>query len=61
MFSKTTRLAAFLAAGAIAATIPAAVAQSPEEFYKGKSVTIYVGLSAGGGYDRNARLVARHI
>ncbi|MFM1815111.1 MAG: hypothetical protein RLZ98_1806 [Pseudomonadota bacterium] len=39
----------------------AASAQDVESFYKGKQVTIYVGLSAGGGYDTNARLVARHI
>jgi tripartite-type tricarboxylate transporter receptor subunit TctC len=38
-----------------------AFAQSPADFYKGKTVTIYVGLSAGGGYDTNARLVGRHI
>ncbi len=38
-----------------------ALAQSPADFYKGKTVTIYVGLSAGGGYDTNARLVGRHI
>jgi tripartite-type tricarboxylate transporter receptor subunit TctC len=36
-------------------------AQSPAEFYKDKTVTFYVGLSAGGGYDVNARLVAKHI
>ena len=38
-----------------------ASAQSPAEFFKDKTVTFYVGLSAGGGYDVNARLVARHI
>ncbi len=38
-----------------------AVAQTPAEFYKGKTLTIYVGLSAGGGYDTNARLVGRHL
>jgi tripartite-type tricarboxylate transporter receptor subunit TctC len=32
-----------------------------EDFYKGKRITIVVGLSAGGGYDLNARLLARHI
>jgi tripartite-type tricarboxylate transporter receptor subunit TctC len=37
------------------------LAQSPTDFYKDKTVTFYVGLSAGGGYDVNARLVARHI
>jgi len=38
-----------------------AVAQAPADFFKGKTLTIYVGLSAGGGYDMNARLVSRHI
>lgn len=55
--------------GTVAATLSvvglhtAASAQhaNAEEFYKGKTLTVYVGLSAGGGYDTNARLVARHI
>ena len=38
-----------------------AAAQAPADFFKGKTLTIYVGLSAGGGYDMNARLVSRHI
>ena len=32
-----------------------------EPFYKGKSIKIVVGFTAGGFYDRWARLVARHI
>ncbi|HEX2725966.1 MAG TPA: hypothetical protein VHN20_09125, partial [Beijerinckiaceae bacterium] len=48
------------AAGLTGLAGPAA-AQSVEEFYKDKTLTIYVGLSAGGGYDINARLVAKHI
>jgi tripartite-type tricarboxylate transporter receptor subunit TctC len=32
-----------------------------EPFYKGKTIKIVVGLSAGGGYDRAARLLARHM
>ncbi len=32
-----------------------------EPFYKGKQIRIIVGLSTGGGYDRAARLVSRHI
>ncbi|MBM4260459.1 MAG: tripartite tricarboxylate transporter substrate binding protein [Deltaproteobacteria bacterium] len=32
-----------------------------ESFFKGKQVRIVVGLSAGGGYDRAARIVSRHI
>ncbi|MEA2988949.1 MAG: hypothetical protein QOG83_1660, partial [Alphaproteobacteria bacterium] len=30
-------------------------------FYRGKTVTIVVGYSAGGGYDQYARLLARHM
>jgi tripartite-type tricarboxylate transporter receptor subunit TctC len=36
-----------------------AIAQT--DFYNGKSVRIIVGLSTGGGYDRAARLVAKHM
>jgi tripartite-type tricarboxylate transporter receptor subunit TctC len=39
--------------------LPGASAQ--ESFYKGRTVTIVVGYSAGGGYDQYARLVARHL
>ena len=49
-----------LTAAVIVSVAPAS-AQTPAEFYKGKQVTFYVGLSPGGGYDLNARLVARHI
>jgi len=30
-----------------------------EDFYRGKTVTILIGFSAGGGYDLYARLLAR--
>ena len=32
-----------------------------DDFYQGKTLTIIVGYTAGGGYDINARLVSRHI
>jgi tripartite-type tricarboxylate transporter receptor subunit TctC len=32
-----------------------------DPFYKGKQIRIIVGLSSGGGYDRAARMLARHI
>src|SRR3990172_12508868 len=32
-----------------------------EPFYKGKTIRIVVGLSAGGGYDVYSRVIARHI
>lgn len=40
---------------------PGAWAQSPEEFYKGKTVELVVGYSVGGGYDQYARMIARHM
>ena len=56
------RLAGLLAAiGFAAAAAVPAFAQGVEDFYKDKTLTIYVGLSAGGGYDHNARLLAKHI
>ena len=59
MPSKTIRLAAVLAA--LAAVTGPAAAQTPEQFFKGQTLTFYVGLSPGGGYDLNARMVAKHI
>jgi tripartite-type tricarboxylate transporter receptor subunit TctC len=49
-----------LVAGAVALATPAR-AQSAEEFYRGKTITILVGFTAGGGYDLYARLLARHM
>src|SRR5918997_206659 len=46
--------------GAIIAATPAP-AQSPASFYEGKTVNVVVGFSPGGGYDRYARLLARHL
>ena len=36
-------------------------AQTVEEFYRGRTIEIYVGVSVGGGYDSHMRVVARHI
>ena len=36
-------------------------AQSPAEFYKGKTVEVHIGYSAGGGYDVYGRILARHM
>jgi tripartite-type tricarboxylate transporter receptor subunit TctC len=44
----------------LAAALPAH-AQSVEEFYKGKSISMLIGFSAGGGYDLYARHLARHM
>jgi tripartite-type tricarboxylate transporter receptor subunit TctC len=36
-------------------------AQTPAEFYKGKTLDLYIGTSVGGGYDAYARILARHM
>jgi hypothetical protein len=33
----------------------------PADFYRGKSVDLYVGTSVGGGYDAYGRMLARHL
>lgn len=35
--------------------------KSVADFYRGKTVRIVVGFSAGGGYDQYSRLIARHL
>jgi tripartite-type tricarboxylate transporter receptor subunit TctC len=47
-------LAAF---GALAPAPPAAA----QDFYKGKTITLVVGFTPGGGFDLNARLLARYL
>jgi len=47
---------ALVAALALAAIAPQAAAQ-----FEGKTVTIVVGFKTGGGYDRTARILARHL
>src|SRR5258707_3577304 len=54
------RVALLLAAMALF-TAGRAGAQSVSQFYAGRQITFIVGASAGGGYDRQARLVARHL
>jgi len=41
--------------------IGASQGASVEEFYRGKSIRIVVGFSAGGGFDTYARAIARHM
>lgn len=50
-------------AGAMTLSISAlpAAAQDAAEFYKGKTISMVVSSSAGGGYDTLARTIARHL
>lgn len=52
-------LPAVLAAVTLAHT--GALAQTPEEFYKGKTFTVLVGIEQGTGYDLYGRTLARYI
>jgi tripartite-type tricarboxylate transporter receptor subunit TctC len=38
-----------------------ACAQAPADFYRGKTIEIYINVSVGGGYDLYARMIARHL
>ena len=50
-------------AAALLAVLPASVAsaQSPADFYKGRTLEFYIGYSVGGGYDLYARTIGRHL
>jgi len=55
-------LARAAVAAAILGVLPAAGrAQSVADFYRGRTVEVYVGYSTGGGYDIYARMLARHM
>ena len=47
---------------ALAAALPQPLrAQDVADFYRGRTVTLIVGYSSGGGYDTYARVLARHM
>jgi len=50
-----------LAAPCLLALVTSAQAQTPAEFYSGKTMTMVIGLSPGGGYDTFGRAVARFM
>lgn len=54
---RTKRILAALALGGLAVAQPAAA----QDFFRGKTITIVVGFSPGGGFDIIARLLSRHL
>jgi len=56
---KATLAIAGVAAAAIA--MDPAAADEIADFYSGKTMTMYVGLSAGGGYDAYARTIGQYM
>ena len=59
MFRPT--LTALLAAPIIAMSAIPAGAQSVADFYRGRTIQMVIGVSAGGDYDLRARLLARYM
>jgi tripartite-type tricarboxylate transporter receptor subunit TctC len=53
-------IASAAASALFIAAVPAQ-AQAPAQFYKGKSIELYIGYSVGGAYDLYARTIARHL
>ena len=49
------------AAAMMLALSHAAEAAAPTEFYKGRTISVIIGYSAGGGYDLYARVLAQHL
>ena len=56
-----TRIAGILSLLALLGSPLPAWSASAEDFYKGKTLRIIVGFSAGGGFDQYARIIARHM
>src|SRR5262245_57157223 len=54
-------LRCFASALAVAGALTVAAPAAAQDFYRGKTITIVVGFSPGGGFDITARALARHI
>lgn len=63
LFRLIAKMGVLLLFGALASAplSTRARADAVADFYKGKTVDMYVGFTVGGGYDLYARLVARHL
>lgn len=59
-FFSTTWMIGLAAAGLLAGSAPGQ-AQTVEEFYRGKNITVLVGAGPGGGADLSTRLLGNHM
>src|ERR1700733_15795805 len=57
----TSKWAIRTALALVMCPLPQHVVAAEDEFFKGKTVTLVVGYSVGGGYDQYARALARHL
>lgn len=55
------RHASLAAVGCAAIAVSGAAAQTPEEFYPGKTIDFVIGCLPGGSNDVWGRLIARHL
>lgn len=60
-FRASNMRATCFAVGAFLAALTSASADDVADFYRGRSLTMIVGYSAGGGYDIYARTIARYM
>jgi tripartite-type tricarboxylate transporter receptor subunit TctC len=61
MLSTLTTTVTFVAAFILAVSEWAHGAAAHQDFYRGKTIRVIVGFSAGGGFDAYARVIARHM
>jgi len=61
VFSRIGTLALAAVAAAVGAPVPAQASQAVEDFFKGKTINIYVGFGPGGSYDYYPRAFARYM
>jgi tripartite-type tricarboxylate transporter receptor subunit TctC len=61
MKASRSIVAGLAGAGALMAATVTAEADAIADFYKGKSVNVYIGYAAGGGYDAYGRILARFM
>ena len=59
--SFTLRRSLSRASVILALAIPTIPASAQEDFYRGKTIRLIVGLAPGGGFDTYSRVIARHI
>lgn len=61
MSSQALRRAAAMVGGTLIALSGLSQARAADDFYKGKTFTLVVGFSPGGGYDQYARVLGRYL
>jgi tripartite-type tricarboxylate transporter receptor subunit TctC len=61
IMNRLLRPSLFLVCLAVCLSRPALALSAQDDFYKGKTIRLIVGLAPGGGFDTYSRVIARHI